>query len=154
METTIANKPFWNWGKGIGLLYLSFVALIVLMVVKSMQQNIDLVSEDYYDKELTFQKNIDAQSSANLLYENITITPANKAIIVDFGNNFKGKPIEGTAYFLCPSDKKKDVNVSFETLQQKTAITSEKLKHGTYMLRLSFVVDGKSYEVERNIFID
>lgn len=154
MNATTVNKSFWNWGKGIGLLYLSFVLLIVLMVVKSMQQNVDLVSEDYYAKELTFQSNIDAQSSANLLAEEIEIITKGRSIDVDFGQNFGGKTIEGKAVFLRPSDDTKDIILPIKTNQQHLNIASEKLLQGVYTLTLTFQVDGKPYEVKRDIRLD
>lgn len=48
-----------NWGAGIAVLYMGFVAMIVLLVVMSMRQKIDLVTDEYYAEELLFQGKID-----------------------------------------------------------------------------------------------
>ena len=43
-----------SWGYKIMFLYLGFVAMILTLVVMSMQQDIHLVSENYYEKEQNF----------------------------------------------------------------------------------------------------
>ena len=48
-----------NWGNKIMLSFSVFVAIIITMVVVSMKQDVFLVSEDYYDKEVKYQNQID-----------------------------------------------------------------------------------------------
>ena len=47
-----------SWGTKIATLYIGFVGLIILMVSMSMRQRVDLVSEDYYNRELAYQDKI------------------------------------------------------------------------------------------------
>ncbi len=54
-----------GWSKKITFAYVGFVALIVTMVVVSMRQKVDLVSKDYYAKELNYQSDINKMSNAN-----------------------------------------------------------------------------------------
>ena len=61
-----------SWGKRIAILYIGFVALIGVMIALSMGQKVELVSEDYYDKELVFQNKIDEMNNANALSEKIS----------------------------------------------------------------------------------
>ena len=44
-----------NWGTGIGLFYVVFVVIMVSMVMFSARNNIDLVQEDYYEKDLNYE---------------------------------------------------------------------------------------------------
>lgn len=44
-----------NWGTGITIFIVLFVVSMSAMVFKASQQNVDLVTEDYYEKELAFQ---------------------------------------------------------------------------------------------------
>ena len=45
-----------NWGYKIILVYVLFVAGIVFLVVRSSMENTDLVTSDYYEKELKYQR--------------------------------------------------------------------------------------------------
>ena len=48
-----------NWGYKILMVYVIFIAGILLLVFKSSSQNQDLVTEDYYEQELKYQQKID-----------------------------------------------------------------------------------------------
>jgi hypothetical protein len=56
-----------NWGYKILFVYLAFVAGILLMVFKSSIQKRDLVTPDYYAKELKYQQRIDAVKKTQAL---------------------------------------------------------------------------------------
>ena len=48
-----------NWGHKIIAVYVVFIAGMIFLVFKSSRQNIELVTEDYYAKELVYQQKID-----------------------------------------------------------------------------------------------
>lgn len=52
-----------NWGYKILSFYLGFVALIVFMVYSAFQYNVNLVTSDYYERELDYQKIIDGSKN-------------------------------------------------------------------------------------------
>ena len=47
-----------NWGTGITIFFLSFVVFMLFMAYKCFQTDFDLVTEDYYAKELVYQETI------------------------------------------------------------------------------------------------
>ena len=53
-----------NWGKGIILIYALFVAGIGYLVYGATQTNFELVEENYYEKELAFQNQINWTKNA------------------------------------------------------------------------------------------
>ena len=62
-----------NWGHKILFLYLGFVILVMVMVFMAYRQDVPLVSDDYYEKELKYQDDIDQFKNAALLAEPIYI---------------------------------------------------------------------------------
>lgn len=44
-----------NWGTSIAIFYICFMAVMITMVVKSAQNNVDLVQENYYEKDLNYE---------------------------------------------------------------------------------------------------
>ena len=48
----------WNWGTGILIGIIAFMAFIIGLVYFSVQQNFDLVERDYYPKALEYQQQI------------------------------------------------------------------------------------------------
>ena len=53
-----------NWGFKILMLYAAFVGMIIFLVFRTAHENIDLVTEDYYQQELAFQNKIDQTAAA------------------------------------------------------------------------------------------
>jgi len=47
-----------NWGKGITIVMVAFIGFIITLVTILMSNKIDLVSEDYYQKEIKFEDEI------------------------------------------------------------------------------------------------
>lgn len=58
-----------NWGWKIAVVYSAFVVGMLTFVVTVYRQTNDLVSKDYYARELAYQDRIDARSNSQLLEE-------------------------------------------------------------------------------------
>jgi hypothetical protein len=143
-----------NWGTKIAVLYIGFVGLIVVMVVMSMHQKIDLVSEDYYNKELMFQDKINEMKNTNSLSGTITHTITNTAIELQFQPEFKTKKVTGEILFFRPSDSSKDFTTAVsldENAEQK--ISLNKLSKGMYKMQISWKDESKGYFAEETIII-
>ncbi|MCB9190933.1 MAG: FixH family protein [Flavobacteriales bacterium] len=58
-----------GWGTRITLFYGSFVAFMLFMVVMAVQQDFDLVADNYYEQEIAYQDRIDQMNNANSDYQ-------------------------------------------------------------------------------------
>lgn len=143
-----------NFGKKITILYLSFVALIVTMVVMCFGQKVELVSEDYYAQELQFQNKITAVNNEKALGGSIHHFVNGKTITLTLDSNLAGANIEGTITFFRPSDSSKDLKVKMNFNNGEQVIDNNALVHGTYKLQMNWVSDHKSYFKEEVIFIN
>ena len=73
-----------NWGKKITIVYLAFVALIVTLVIVSVRQKVDLVTPDYYAKELNYQADINKINNAKALATPLKCVLQGQSILVTF----------------------------------------------------------------------
>ena len=73
-----------SWGKGIILVFVVFVLGIGVLVYRSMTKNIDLVTTNYYEKELKYQDQIDKINNTNSLKENIKIEYNGNVILITY----------------------------------------------------------------------
>lgn len=143
-----------SWGTKIAVLYISFVALIGFMVTLCMRQNIELVSDDYYERELVFQDKINEMNNANALPEKISHTILPEGVIIQFPALFKTKKVSGEILFFRPSDKSKDHSAGIrlnENAQQ--LIPAQFLSKGMYKMKVSWNADATSYFTEEIIVI-
>lgn len=143
-----------GWGTRIAILYIGFVMLSITMVVISMNQKIDLVSEDYYPKELAFQNQINSTNNANALSEQISHSFTGNGIELQFPSIFKGKKITGEIVFFRPSDASKDFKTPVRLDEQvKQIIPINNLNKGMYKLQIDWKVNDTAYFDEETILI-
>ena len=73
-----------NWGYKILIVYAVFVTGIVFMVYKSSNEKMDLVTADYYGKELKFQQQIDETKRTDALSEEVRYEVKNNRLLIYF----------------------------------------------------------------------
>lgn len=142
-----------NWGKKILIVYLTFVAGIVFMVIKSSLQNTDLVTTDYYDKELKYQEKIDEVKRSEALSAPVAYTIGNNGLTISFPKDFTGRQLVGEVLLYCPADEKKDLRKDFTVLDEPVQVAIPAGRKGLYELHISWKAGGVSYYVEQKICI-
>lgn len=142
-----------NWGKGIILVFIVFILGIGLMVYKSMTKNIDLVTGNYYEKELKYQEQIDKINNSNQLKEKLKIDFDGSRVQITYPD-IPGKLITGEISFYKPSDAKSDFRLPVETgREMKQVIEAAKLSRGMWKVQINWAMDGKEYFSEEKIMI-
>ncbi|MEO7769157.1 MAG: FixH family protein [Ferruginibacter sp.] len=142
-----------NWGHKIILVYAVFVAGMLFLAFKSSKQNIELVTEDYYAKELVYQQKIDETKRAELLSAPVSVTITQHELSIRFPKDFLGKPISGEATIYCPSDEKKDMRQPFNVMDNALMISIPANYHGLNYVKLNWSVAGVNYYCERKLII-
>ena len=82
-----------------------------------MNQDVDLVASDYYDKGILHQKQIDRENRTNLMSEAVQIIPENGFVRLTFPKFYSQKGLTGTIQFYRPSNSKKDFSLQFQLIQ-------------------------------------
>lgn len=143
-----------NWGAKVAILYLSFVALIITLVVGSMHQKFDLVSKDYYKQEIEYQRVIDASKNQAALSAPVTVIKASNEVLINFPQDFKNKNISGTIQFYSPIDASMDKQFNIAAVNNSMAINDKDLHKTNYKVKLSWQANGKNYYQESDININ
>lgn len=143
-----------NFGVKITILYLGFVGLILTLVFMSYGHKVELVSKDYYAQELKYQDKIDAMNNANSLNTSIDHRVEGKNITLTINPELVTNDFSGTVNFFRPSDSSLDVNMAMNFNNNTQVIPTDKLKHGSYKMQLTWKSGGKNYFKEEVIFIE
>lgn len=136
-----------SWGTKILCLYLGFVALIVTMVGLTMRENVDLVSEDYYRKELEYQEKIDAIERTASLKDPLTWRIAGDTLVLEFPD-LHGKS-GGSVFFFRPSDARLDREIPIADkpdILRRIPLTG--LTTGLYRMQIDWHAGGADYYSE------
>lgn len=142
-----------NWGTKILIIYVAFVMGIVFMVFKSSIQNTDLVTTDYYAKELKYQEKIDEAGRTAALSAPLEYSIKGNALTIVFPKDFAGKQLAGEAVLYCPSDEKKDLRKNFSVKDESLQMDIPSGSKGLYELHISWQDGGVTYYFEKKIII-
>jgi hypothetical protein len=142
-----------NWGKGIALLYGSFVVFMVGLVYMCIQQkDLFLVTPEYYQEELAYQDRINGMQNVADLSSEVGITYSETGLIVEFPEECKESYGEISLYR--PSNATKDISIPFRlSLNNKLDIATGQLDKGLWVLKLKWTKDEKDYYLEEKITI-
>jgi hypothetical protein len=138
-----------DWGKGILLVIIAFVGFILTLVVISVRQDdIHLVTENYYEKEIKYQDQIEREKSAAALDREVLVFDAQaKAMVLDLPIGAKGN-----LQLFRPSDARLDQELSLDiTNEGKTTVPLEKLKSGYWRVQLTWTENGVEFYEEKKI---
>ncbi len=141
-----------NWGTGIAATLVLFVGMMAWFAVRAMNNQAELVTENYYEQELTYQRDIDRMSRSLRPEERVMITTENGGIRLHFPENAQGKRVEGRLFLMRPSDLKADRTVDVTPDSNGVAwIPAGDLRQGNYEARLDWSADGDARLQEERI---
>ena len=144
-----------NWGHKILFLYLSFVILVMVMVFMAYQHDVPLVSEDYYEKELKYQDDIDQLKNAALLADPIYIKydAGKNNLLIQYPHEHTGR-ITGSIQFMRPSDPKLDTDFQVTAgNDHRQNISTASLKKGLWKIKIYWENAGKKYLEEQDLVL-
>jgi nitrogen fixation protein FixH len=143
-----------NWGTGIVLAFIGFIAFIMYFVL-SMNFNDkydhQLVTEDYYKQELEYQNDIDKVNNAKTLEENISFTKTNEGLIFKFPENFDPKKITGKVFLYRPSNEHLDFEIPISISESYLLVPDKRLLDGRWNISVDWQYNGKSYLYKKSI---
>ena len=142
-----------NWGHKIIIVFAVFVAGMIFLVYKSSTQNIELVTQDYYGKELVYQQKIDEAKRTAMLSDTVVIKLVAQEIMISFPKDFKAQQITGEATLYVPANEKKDIQKQFSVTDGPVTIGVPGNYHGLTYIKINWSVDGVKYYYEHKIII-
>lgn len=139
----------WNWGTKLMLVFSLFASAMIMLVIMSMRQKVQMVAQDYYKDELHYQQVIDATSMANTLSKKASIIKSENQIVLQLPHEMNGAVINGRLLFYCASESAKDQQVKLQTdLSGKQVIAADQFKPGNYTVKIEWQFNGKQYYTE------
>ena len=143
-----------NWGWKITIFLTCFITFILSMVVYSFYTTNDLVAEDYYNQEIHYQQNIDAQKNALPFAKDVTVKGDPKEILVSFPENFDLEIEQGNISFYRPDNAKLDKSFDLKLTQNNTqSLNKTEIISGQYNVTIQFISGNKTYIIKKDIWV-
>jgi len=143
-----------NWGTGIAIVYTVFVLALIFALIRSATVDRSLVSDDYYQKDLHYQAQIDKEVNAMNLEEDLQVnfTETESAVRFEFPSGLG--EVEGSILFFRPSDEDLDFETPIRTdASGVQTISTQNLVPGLWKVKVNWTAGGVEYYKEETIVL-
>lgn len=143
-----------NWGAGIVLAILSFVTFILFLVITMSTDKAyshDLVTEEYYKTELEFQQQLEKESNAQNLSENIRIEKTSEGLVVHFPEELDPSQINGKMFLYRPSNKQLDSEFPLSLSSHQLLVPDNRLIGGRWNILIDWTAGNEAYFYKEEI---
>lgn len=144
-----------NWGLGIVIaivLFMSFILYFVLKVQSDSTYDHELVTEEYYKKELDFQNQLNkSQNTKDNGYE-VKIQKTAEGIQLVFPDSLKKEFIKGKVSLYRPSDQRLDFEYQISNSETDLLIPKKSLVGGRWDISVDWQYEGQNYLTQETIY--
>ncbi len=143
-----------NWGTGIVVAIIAFIGFIMYFVITMSTDNSyshDLVTDQYYQQELKYQDEINAEINANKLEEKLSIVKTNKGLTVNFPKYFTPKNISGKVFLYRPSSKQLDFEIPISISKSYLLVPEQRLVDGRWNIKILWKYKNKDYLIKKEL---
>ncbi|MCT4630803.1 FixH family protein [Winogradskyella sp.] len=143
-----------NWGTAIVIAFVGFIGFIMYFVVNMAtddKYDHDLVVDDYYQKELEFQSEIDKEKKSKALKTNITWKKTKEGIVIEFPKDLDFKEIKGSVFLYRPSNKRLDFEIPISLSDFNLLIPDNNLLDGRWNIKVDWTYKNNTYLYKKGI---
>ena len=143
-----------NGGAGIVLAIIGFVSFILFLVITMSTDEAyshDLVTEEYYKTELEFQEQLDKESNARHLSENLSIQKTKEGLIIRFPEDLDPSQITGKMFLYRPSNKQLDSEIPLSLSSHQLLVPDNRLLGGRWNILIDWTYGNESYFFKEEI---
>jgi hypothetical protein len=143
-----------RWPSGIIMVIAVFLVVMLGVTGYLMTQDVNLVTEKYYEKELVYQVRIKAIERTRALGSETGIFSATGAIIVQYPRSMASATGEGHVLLYRPSDHSSDraIRIVADTAAQQI-IPFTNLSSGLWRIQVQWVDRGDDYYMEQPFMV-
>jgi hypothetical protein len=144
-----------NWGTGIVSSIIIFLLLSLAMVIHFMNQRVDLVTDNYYEKTLIYQNNINEAKRSSEIDKAFVLEYAGNQLKLVFPDSIASKLSDAELYFYRPSDSNLDFKTPIQVDKKgELVLDVSKINRGYWKVQMKWLMNKESYLVERTVIIN
>jgi hypothetical protein len=144
-----------NWGTGILITFIVFMASVLIQVFFYMNTKVDLVTDNYYEKEMVYEDHLSKVRNTGELTEEVEITYSGREIKIAFPEGRQYTKIKGSLLFYRPSDSSRDFTLNLEPGKNLVqTISTQNISSGYWIVKMNWEYENVSYYNEKPLLID
>lgn len=141
-----------HWGYKAALLYIGFVIFMLALVFRAVQEDFDLVTDDYYGEDIAYQSHIESVQNAKEMSVPVKLkyNGQNQSLELTFPEGMNA--VEGNIHFYKPDKANLDFQVPLALNAHQQLVDFSSQTAGLWRVKLDWTHNGKGYFVE-NLFV-
>lgn len=140
------NKKFTHSGNIILAGFVFLIILMSLMFYRISREKFEMVTENYYEKEMAFQGHIDAAKNSEVLGERFSMKTGKDFVTMVIPGELSVNMHSGEAYFYCPLGESNDKRLPIQpSADGAYTFNTSDWKKTKYFAKISFESGGKKY---------
>ncbi len=146
-----------HWGWGILLFYIAFMSIFLFFFYKSFQElkTNELVTEDYYNKELVYGDVLKKKQHADTMHVQLQIKLEKNGLKIVFPSYVDPDRLKGKVILYKPDNKALDTEKEIRlNPQNEMLIEKENFIPGRWNIRVDWNIDSIPYFREQKITIN
>jgi nitrogen fixation protein FixH len=142
-----------NWGVKAFLFYTSFIVFIIFLVSLTMREKIELVTENYYEKDAEYQQRANEAKNFEAISGQVKFLVRNDSVILQFTNPNDQPFSTVVTNFQRPSDSTLDLDTSFSSVINQVSLPIGLFKKGMYRLKIRMEHPSNNFFKEQVLVI-
>lgn len=141
------SKFKFTWGHGVVVALGSFMIFILSLIFLAGNMG-EMIEDDYYEKTLKYQDDIDAARRANTMTARPEIVRQANGYLIKFNE----APQEGKVLFLRPNNSEEDIAKELKlNSRNELLISSAELKTGDYEVSIRWKQNDEDYLIKETV---
>jgi len=144
------------WPVGLTVFIVVMVISTLIHVYYTKQKKFDLVTEEYYQKGIKYQEQIDRINRAKNPVNKVTwkFIDAKKSLLLSFPNDNLNSKISGNITFYRPSDASQDKTIPLKVLDNNQQILNlENMSKGYWRIKIFWSRNDQEFYFEDKIVL-
>jgi nitrogen fixation protein FixH len=143
-----------GWGTGIVIAIVAFISFIMYFVITMSTDNSyshDLVTDQYYQQELAYQEEINAEKNFKNIGEEITLQKSREGLQIKFPSKFLNEKVKGKVFLYRPSSKQLDFEIPISTSNTYLLVPEQRLLDGRWNIKIAWKHKNTDYLFKKEL---
>lgn len=154
MKRKVQMKIKFNWGTGIVIVTAVFMVISVSTTLFFMNQDVDLVDKNYYEKELAYQQQVSKLQKTADMKADIDFSVEKNAFVLAFPKEHLKENITGEIFLYRAASSKKDYTIPVAMDSSGVQfINTSKMNRGLWKIQVSWSSGENEFYSEKNLMV-
>jgi nitrogen fixation protein FixH len=142
-----------NWGTGLAAAFILFIAAVLIVVSIALSTRVDLVTDRYYDRGVSYQERIDALERTAARQGKLLVRNERGSVVIEFPRHVS-TGVSGSVFLYRPADRSRDVSHPIAPDSGGTQrIDTRSMDRGLWRVQVSWREGVEEYYAEHSIML-